>query len=252
MNSDNTNKDDTRRKATKLKNGVVTFLDVLGWKGIWKEDQLAIANLMELINKTKKKSQMIIRKLRKNENLYVKLHERGKKDVFLLREKINVEVLSISDTIILTTESDDINKAIEIHAEICSWLLVEAMKVNLPLRGAISCGNYDNQDHIVIGPAVDEAASWHESTDWIGVILTPSAKFSLHNNISTYITKYESIPFKKSIKGLDLCVDWKYGDKTDNDIYSKFINKAPHMQEVAPKYLNTLLFLERDNNTNIK
>ena len=120
----------------------------------------------------------------------------------------------------------------------------------MPLRGAISCGNYDNQDHIVIGPAVDEAASWHESTDWIGVILTPSAKFSLHNNIPNYITEYKSIPFKKAVKGLDLCVNWKYEDNT-NDVYSKFISKAPHMQEVAPKYLNTLLFLERNKDNKV-
>ena len=32
--------------------------------------------------------------------------------------------------------------------------------------------------NIFVGKAVDEAASWHEQADWIGVHLTPSAEYA--------------------------------------------------------------------------
>lgn len=223
-------------KQTKYK-GAVTFLDVLGWKGIWKENigednQNPITRLSDFIE--------LIRKEEKNfsapyKHLLINESERGK--------DANVTVLSISDTIVFFTPGPA-KETISIHAALCSWVLEEALKRKLPLRGAISYGEYDYKDQIMIGPAVDEAASWHESTDWIGVILTPSAKFALEAHIPKCVVEYGNIPFKKAVKGLNLCIDWNY----TSNLYSNFINKGPHMQEVAPKYLNTLIFLESKEN----
>lgn len=72
-----------------------------------------------------------------------------------------------------------------------------ALEQELPLRGAISYGQYSIKDNIMLGYVVDEAASWHESTDWIGVILTPSAQMITRDKELKSITTYDKIPFKK-------------------------------------------------------
>lgn len=213
----------------KKEKGAATFLDVLGWKGIWERNQSAILQLQSFVKQMQKKSQEISDKYMDSPDL------RGKSKP--------TEVISISDTVaIFTAASPQI--AISIHAELCSWALSYALEQELPLCGAISYGEYSIADNIMLGYAVDEAASWHETTDWIGVILTPSAKMYLKNELPEFVIKYESIPFKKSMKTLNLCVKWNFDD--DTKLYDIIQKKGPHVPEIAPKYLNTLQFLNSE------
>lgn len=211
--------------------GSVTFLDVLGWKGIWHESKMAIELLHSLVLETRNEADLITKE-------YMDLPE--------LRGKSNItSVLSISDTIAIFSSASPLI-AIEIHARVCSWLIGYALSQGIPLRGAISYGEYSIKDNIMLGYAVDESASWHESTDWIGVILTPSAKYQIdfHHNIKNVI-HYQQIPFKKSVRNLDLCVQWNYEDR--KELYKVIQKKGPHIPEIAPKYLNTLAFLLNNN-----
>lgn len=214
------------RKVTNGK-GAVTFLDVLGWKGIWQRNQSAIKKLQDFVYQMQEKAQEIT-------NKYI--------DDPSLRGKSNpTKVLSISDTIaIFTSASPEI--AIGIHSELCSWALTYSLEQELPLRGAISYGEYSIADNIMLGYAVDESASWHETTDWIGVILTPSAKMYLREELPEFVVKYSNIPFKKSMKTLNLCVKWSFDDK--KMLYDIIQKKGPHVPEIAPKYLNTLEFMK--------
>ncbi len=215
----------------KSENGAVTFLDVLGWKGIWQENRLAIETLHSLIIKVRERSKEI-------SNEYM--------DDIELRGKSNITtVLSISDTIAIFTSAPP-KIAIEIHARICSWLLEYSLSQGIPVRGAISYGEYSIKDNIMLGYAVDESASWHETTDWIGVILTPSAKYQIDSINILKIIAYNQIPYKKVIKNLNLCVDWNYQDK--NELYKIIQKKGPHIPEIAPKYLNTSAFFNRSDN----
>ena len=207
--------------------GAVTFLDVLGWKGIWERNQFAIKKLQNFVYKIQEKAQEISDKYMEDPSL------RGKSNA--------TEVLSISDTIVIFTSASP-KVAIGIHAELCSWALAYSLEQELPLRGAISYGEYSIADNIMLGYAVDEAASWHETTDWIGVILTPSAKMYIRNECPAYITEYNSIPFKKSMRTLNLCVKWNFDDS--EMLYNIIQKKGPHVPEIAPKYLNTLEFLQ--------
>jgi hypothetical protein len=209
--------------------GAVAFLDVLGWKGLWQENPAAIESLHSLILKTREKSEEITLEY---------------SDVKELRGKSNITtVLSISDTIaVFTSASPSI--ALDIQSKICSWLLEYALSQSIPLRGAISYGEYSIKDNIMLGYAVDEAASWHETTDWIGVVITPSAKFQANVDSLEKVTSYQKIPFKRTIKNLDLCVDWMFNNREELlDIINR---KGPHIPEIAPKYLNTLAFLNRE------
>lgn len=227
-------------KEPKKQTGAVTFLDVLGWKGIWRdrdwEDRRnPIESLDNLISKIIKEGQNLAKPV---EFALVDKNNRGASN--------GVEVLSISDTIVLLTPGPP-SVTIDIHSMLSAFALEEGLKDGLMLRGAISYGEFDRKKNIMLGSAVDEAASWHESTDWIGVIFTPSAKFAMQGECPRKCIEYPNIPFKKSITGLDWCVDWHYGDDMEQEIqklYQVFLKRSPHMLDVAPKYLNTIEFFK--------
>ena len=184
-------------KSNKLKHkdGAVTFLDVLGWKGIYKDRLDAIANLQGLIKDTESCAEEITQHI----NRYEKINGKD----------IATKIISISDTIVILSEGDDAYLTIKIHSEICSRILKLSMQnYKLPLRGAISYGSYSCENNILIGKAVDEAASWHESTDWIGVILSPTAQFLIADRDLKSIVDYKDIPLKNNYKYIDKCIDW--------------------------------------------
>lgn len=228
-----------RTTVAKFEKGIVTFLDVLGWKGLWQSNREAVEQLKQLVEEARLKANKIMAEYNKRENAKNVLHK-----------DIKIKVVSISDTIVFLTGTESI-EAIQFHAQLCAWIIEYALNKGFPLRGAISYGEFSESMNIMLGPAIDEAAAWHESTDWIGVILTPSAQMYLRDkkNIA-YITDYEHIPFKKGIKTLYKCVDWNFENK--EILYDIFLNKGPHMPEVAPKYLNTLEFLHRDKSDDNK
>ena len=147
--------------------GTVTFLDVLGWKGIWQKQHDALNILFEFIEGIKERAERV------NYNY-------GEKEESM--RGVETTVISVSDTIALFTPSHeyaDPRHALQIHGEICSFIIPESIKRGIPVRGATSFGRYSIKEAIMIGPAVDEAASWHEAHDFIGVILTPSANLKI-------------------------------------------------------------------------
>ncbi len=209
-----------------VKKGAVTFLDVIGWKGIWEREKDAVVTLHGLIEKIAQYASNITNIIGNEDSA-----ERG----------ITTKVISISDTIAIFTFGDPYH-TIKIHAEICRLAIPESIKRRLPLRGAICYGEYSYIGNIMVGPAVDEAASWHESTDWIGAILTPSGKFQLRNNYPEQFVKYADIPFKNKTYGLDICVGWEF---PDDELYELFNEMGPFSPEIAPKFLNTFNFIMR-------
>ncbi|MCL2165648.1 MAG: hypothetical protein FWH55_14960 [Oscillospiraceae bacterium] len=218
--------------------GAVTFLDVLGWKGIWQKEDNAHRALYDLIDETQEKATSVSTMYSNTEIV------RGASSGEIKRgKKCKTDVLSISDTITLFTEGTPRN-ALAIHSHICSWLLERALSQGIPLRGAISYGRYIVEGNIMIGYAVDEAASWHEETNWIGVILTPTAQIMIKDNVESPIIEYDRIPFKRTERNLKLCVNWHFEDREKlNEI---ILAKGPLTPEIAPKYLNTIEFLNRD------
>ncbi|MBN3346147.1 hypothetical protein EXM98_02925 [Clostridium botulinum] len=211
-------------------NGSVTFLDVLGWKGIWQKRKDAITTLLTLIKEIETYSEYIT-----DEASNTREEARG----------TNTTVLSISDTIAIFTPGDP-KITIPIHAKICSNAIPLSIEKRIPLKGAISYGKFSFEKNIMVGPAVDEAASWHEATDWIGVVLTPSAKFNIDDvKLFDCVTEYNSIPFKKKVNNLNLCVKWAFNKREEINII--FNDMGPHIPEIAPKYLNTLEFINTVN-----
>jgi len=205
--------------------GVVTFLDILGWKGIYARHGNPLYTLRELLSGIGKAQQKT----------------RG-----LITGK--TEVKSISDTIAIlsTCTPEEVNQAIEAHGILCSWAIPASITLQIPLRGATAAGRFENQENAFIGEAIDEAASWYEHSDWIGVHLTPSAQFLFTPRQDTNWIAYAA-PLKANYKSLPYCVNWIDNAPetvSEESLRSSFRQMGPLVPEISGKFINTLNFFE--------
>jgi len=218
-------------KVEKLETGVVSFLDVLGWKGIWVNHENAINLLTEFMSIFRTESEAMYRKI--------------------TADAVNLEIILFSDTIVIFTPDLDFSESILFHSKACKWAIENGLENKLPLRGAIGYGEYSYYSKTsvtMIGPVIDEVSVWGEKVNWIGVILAPSVVFESRfkdidiKNFES-IRVYSSIPFKENINGLDLCVKW--GDSKGIYLLENLLRNQKYTSpEITLKYLNTLLFLE--------
>ena len=170
---------------TDRQSGAVTFLDVLGWKGIWGREADAIGSLQSLIVGIEKNAREIGR-------------GRG-------NNVLSTRTISISDTIVLVMPAtrDDATAALVLHGELCATALPDSIMKGIPIRGASSFGQYEMSGNgsIFLGAAIDEAASWHEHSDWIGVHMAPSARFFFGEEEKEpwcrYLPPYKDGPFSR-------------------------------------------------------
>jgi hypothetical protein len=207
--------------------GVVTFLDVMGWKGIYNREKDPISALSQLVD-----------------GLTVTCST-------TMRGRLELDVKSISDTVVIIspisdTKTDD---AIEAHGELCAMAIAQSIISRIPVRGATAVGEYAVKDNIYVGKAIDEAAAWHEAGDWIGVHLTPSAFFSVGDKQKNWILY--TPPLKRGGKHEVLCVNWldalqrSIKDKAPlAELKSLFLRMGPIDPEIADKFYNTLGFVE--------
>ncbi len=214
-------------KSQRTSNGVVTFLDVLGWKGVYDRKQDAIASLKGLVVGVSGQAKT----------------KRG-------RISMNVEVKSISDTIAIFAlcAENEISTAIEIHGELCQWLIPKSIDSEIPVRGATAFGEFEIFENIFVGKAVDEAASWHEQADWIGVHLTPSAEYVFKSTAKKSAWALFTPPNKTRLNWKPHCVDWtnEWTDRQQKieEIKAKFRRLGPILPEIAGKFANTLAFID--------
>jgi hypothetical protein len=213
-----------KQKIYEMHRGAVTVLDVLGWRGIWERRNDAPATLQSLIYELIKEA-------------------RG----------TDTEIKSISDTIVLFTREEDPAKALTLHARLCSKAVCSSIWKRIPLRGATSYGSYSFSENIMIGPAVDEAAYWHETTAWIGVMLTPSALLSTNMELPKGWCSY-CPPFKDNSTWETGCVEW-YKDwavkkselERTKSLSNIFYTMGPLVPGIAEYYMNTISFFNYFN-----
>ncbi len=207
-------------------NGVVTFLDVLGWKGVYDRKPDAISSLKKLVDGVSERA--------------------AKKRGLISRD---VQVKSISDTIAIFTLCSDqeISTVIEIHGELCQWLIPESIDAEIPVRGATAFGEFAILENIFVGKAVDEAASWYEQSDWIGVHLTPSAEYVFKSTAKKSAWAPFTPPNKTRLNWEPHCVDWtnEWTDRAQKveEIKAKFHRLGPILPDIAGKFINTLAFI---------
>ena len=208
--------------------GAISFFDFLGWKGLWQNDNNdPLSTVSKLID-----------------SFRVELTNITKQYFSHTPANDISDLISISDTIaVFTPKVFDVSKyqLLEIHAKIAKYILEKSCEQSFPIRGAISYGKYSTMNSIMVGPGIDECASWHEKSDWIGVHLTPSAQFIVDTGAEpNNIIKYNKIPLKPGIPKVDFCVHWTITPESFDNLINKVQAILP---EIAAKYLNTYHFL---------
>lgn len=157
------------------KNGYVLMLDILGFREfVTKRKDLSFWDIWSGLKQ----------KLEKKKNEY-------DSDT---KKNVTIDVLCLSDTIIVCLSYKALNNTSDSRyllstlPHIISTFFWEYMKeYNIFFRGAISYGSFTfSKSHsMVMGDAIDEVSNWYESTNWIGIILTPSAQCAYEYMIET-------------------------------------------------------------------
>lgn len=192
--------------------GYLTFADILGWKGIWKNQNT---------------------KEEKVDTLNTLLFIKNKLEEEFKEKKENYKINLISDTyVIYTKEAELSNKLSKRLIELC---LVN----NLLIRGATSYGKFYNNDMVYIGQAVDEAASWHEKGEEIGIFYTSSARLSikLKNKELKECHLINDEVFIKNKKIKTYFINW-YSEENKKNFYNIMRNQII-TPDISSKYFNT-------------
>ena len=201
----------SKAKVKRLK-GYLIFADILGWKGIWKKFSL-----------TEEKFGVVNRLL----TIRIELENEIKKQNSICSMNL------ISDTFIIYSQSFEMSK------NLSKKLMTLCLENNLVIRGAISYGECYNKDTVYVGPAVDEAASWHDEGEEIGIFYTPSAKQEITNNNIKKTDLLEGFMKLKSGGIETFFVNWYDEEKNKENFYNLFSKIDKSSIKVYLKYLNT-------------
>ena len=204
--------------------GYLTFADILGWKGIWKKqnsDEGKVDTLDTLLF------------------IKSKLEEEFKE------EKGNYKINLISDTYVVFAKNFQINN------KLSKRLIELCLKNDLLIRGATSYGKFYNNDMVYIGQTVDEAASWHEMGEEIGIFYTSSAKLSIDEENPIEYELKNSYLRKGTIKTKlgeikTYYINW-YNKETKKDFY-RIMKDEVISPDISSKYLNTEKSMEKHLN----
>jgi len=231
-----------------MEKAAIAFLDILGFKGIWQnrnsDDVLEImGGVGTTIQNTYKQPPP----------------EKGWPKSEL------PEITILSDTIVVVIKSDEPH-CIFLLANIVYGLYRYFWNANLFLRGAVSWGDFSQSDSTFIGPAIDDVASWYETANWIGVVLTPKTNYLLDRFPTTTIEingvqvppfiKYQ-VPDKANKKHHLYALNWpaylqanyklpgsEPNDKVKMLMFKMFSEQPAFNSSILEKYENTLQFVD--------
>ncbi len=234
-----------------LKEGFICMIDVLGYKNLEFEKVRDLwENISERLNMTKTE---------------------------LAKANIKLDTVFLSDTIILFFSLDVVSKDVNYSSLdtdyllillslvffVSSVLLVTGLKCGILLRGALSYGEFvvDNKLNLFHGKGMLEAHKWYESTEWSGIIVSPSLEFLIDSLVSEiesslltkFITKYSKIPFKNGFdNSAKYAIKWIDTDVVKNKKntvlpLNKYLSSASRLllsPDVMNKIRNTNEFIE--------
>jgi hypothetical protein len=173
-----------------MKTGAVALIDALGFRGIWErhmpDDVLAELKTMKDWLEARVQAQ------------------------FSSQPWIQCEAAFLSDTIAISMtldESAENRDAMSVLylAEVISWVLDRGLRSSIPLayRGAITVGSYEVSPHVLIGPAIDDAAHAHELAHGAVVWLSPAARDQVAQWLADHPQNVRLVMFDVPLKGGD-------------------------------------------------
>ena len=208
----------SKSKIAEIK-GLLTFADILGWKKIWQKNDKE-SNIEKLIDI--------------KENLLEEIKDNP------------VKISLISDTFFISVmeETQKNFEIFEINNLICKKLIELCLKNNLLIRGATAYGEFYVKDTVYMGQTVDEAASWHEKGEEVGIFYTSSARLKLWEkyhpldfNILKNINLKRDEVFIKNGKMDTYYINWHNGE--NKSIFYKIMKSEIIYPEISQKYFNT-------------
>jgi hypothetical protein len=174
--------------------GGICILDILGTKGVWKRNPgdflRKVTLLYDLFNS-------LIQSVRQG---MIKEFEKYSNNEYIYDAKFR----TFSDTIMITStlrskkgklpSSLEIKLQLDLHLFLLGFTLISmvasAIQEKIYLWGSLAFGKIYRKDDIIIGPAIDEAATDYEQSNWIGVSLTPNASLLLNSGKDSPLSKY--------------------------------------------------------------
>lgn len=137
--------------------GLVALLDALATKGI-----LATRPASSVVEEWTKVIDVVTR---------------GAHDAESRQECLACQPVAFSDTIFIPMvprTPEDMPFLLSLMCDLLKALVFESLTSGTFFRGAISAGRFHQAGTKLFGPAIDEAASWYEQADWIGMTATPT------------------------------------------------------------------------------
>ncbi len=177
------------------------------------------------------------------------------------------QIALFNDTIVIAIKCAPDSEE-EMHSILAMGIIVrklvsDGISKRIFFRGAIGVGKFfaDLTNDTIIGQAVSDAASWYESSNFIGCVLTPRLAFVLHKHSENAGTSPKGVYMKYQVSTKDgmkemLCVNWPLaffmpsirpeGCETGNELkylYKKF-GECYFPKMADEKFLNTVEFFK--------
>ena len=170
------------------KTGIIVFLDAVGTRGVWlRRSPDEIFDSLGRINTLIKDRLDFVKIMMKRERDSITqknydAHDIDTNSPELFRSALNY--FSFSDTIFLAFSGTNMAENMFHASSGVSAIVIAGIGEGVLYRGALSSGEFytskeDSKQSHIIGPAIDEVASWYEFSNWLGVNCAPSAKYLL-------------------------------------------------------------------------
>jgi len=149
-------------KKPKTTRGIVAMLDALGIRNASNEEIDKFISFMPTMEEFTKMINMVYA------GSHLSLEGLGKEE--------NFSIFRFGDTILLVwknaSQHDEMIGLVPI-AQVLSKVIILGLSKGIRLRGAVSIGEMILDDRTVLGPVINDVASWYDKTEFIGVVATP-------------------------------------------------------------------------------
>jgi hypothetical protein len=206
------------------KQGLVIFLDALGMKGIWKRfPPIEVVQKWSNVN-----------------TAFLSIEEDPE------IQNLDFSFRALSDTIIIIiSNTNSLNINLYKIFNLLIKPFINSIINKILLRGVITYGTFYWSDKLIIGPAIDEAAEYHNKVNWIGISTSPSLKLNLiEMNRNKSLISYR-IPWKERERESyyeGIVLNWPIYD-TNNECMSVLLEEESQADSNSKiKYNNTYTF----------
>lgn len=129
------------------------------------------------------------------------------------------KIALFNDTVVIaiecSTDSEEERHSIAAMAIIVRKLISDGISRGIFFRGAIGVGKFfaDLENDTIIGQAVSDAASWYESSNFVGCVLTPRLAFVLQKHLAKNEPSAKGVYMRHPVSTKDgvkemFCVNW--------------------------------------------